>query len=287
MNGTAGRTRPDDDREDWRPRPRARRAGCRRCAPSPCARRCSSEASARDAVPLLDSSDEHRAVPVEAVGEIDPKTASWRHHHGADDQEKSADAAGGRRERRSRDARRRPPGTRQRSMTKTSPTAAPSRNASLRAIDASPTSRPGRRRTPAVAAQPARREPQRRRDQRLEDREVLGLGHEDGRQRPGWRPGRRRRAGPVRDAPTSRAIAQVSGAASEPMRTIGSAEATPSAPKSARNGAWMNEASGSQWALEGIGRTASAGSSPPTSAKIQMKSTLKPWPACEARATST
>ena len=71
-----------------------------------------------------------------------------------------------------------------------------------------------------------------RRDERLEDREVLGLGHEHDARRPGSRRARRRRAGRSCDAPTSRAIAQVSGAASEPMRTIGSAEAIAVGPSS-------------------------------------------------------
>ena len=54
-----------------------------------------------------------------------------------------------------------------------------------------------------------------------------------------------------------------------------------------RNGTWTIDASGIQWALDGIGRVGMAGMWPPTSGKIQMKSTLKPWPAWRARATST
>jgi hypothetical protein len=42
------------------------------------------------------------------------------------------------------------------------------------------------------------------------------------------------------------------------------------------NGTWTIDASGIQWAFEGIGRTGFAGIVPPTSGKIQMKSTLKP-----------
>ena len=91
----------------------------------------------------------------------------------------------------------------------------------------------------------------------------------------------------VRDAPISRAIAHVSGAASDPMSTSGRAEAIAVWPMTAMNGAWMNDASGSQCAFDGIGRTASAGGFPPTSAKIQTKSTLRPWPLASARATST
>ena len=53
------------------------------------------------------------------------------------------------------------------------------------------------------------------------------------------------------------------------------------------NGTWTSDASGIQWALDGIGRTGFAGIRPPTSAKIQMKSTLKPCPAASGRATST
>jgi len=52
----------------------------------------------------------------------------------------------------------------------------------------------------------------------------------------------------------SRAIAQVNGAARDPTRTIGKAEAIAVGPMIATNGAWMNEASGSQCALDGIGK---------------------------------
>ena len=88
-------------------------------------------------------------------------------------------------------------------------------------------------------------------------------------------------------APASRAIAQVSGAAIEPMSANGSADAQATSPKIARNGTWTIDASGIQWALDGIGRVGTAGILPPTSGKIQMKSTLNPWPAWRARATST
>ncbi len=47
------------------------------------------------------------------------------------------------------------------------------------------------------------------------------------------------------------------------------------------------DASGIQWAFEGIGRVGYAGIFPPTSAKIQMKSTLNPPPVWSDRATST
>ena len=88
-------------------------------------------------------------------------------------------------------------------------------------------------------------------------------------------------------APASRAIAQVRGAASDPINANGAAAAQATSPKMARNGTWTIDASGIQWALEGIGRVGSAGMTPPTSAKIQMKSTLNPWPAWRDRATST
>ena len=87
--------------------------------------------------------------------------------------------------------------------------------------------------------------------------------------------------------PASRPIAHASGAASDPMMANGSAEANGVGPRSHMNGTWTIEASGIQWALLGIGRMGTAGSLPPTSAKIQMKSTLKPWPAASERATST
>ena len=53
------------------------------------------------------------------------------------------------------------------------------------------------------------------------------------------------------------------------------------------NGTWTRAASGIQCALDAIGRTGFAGMAPPISGKIQMKSTLKPWPAASWRATST
>ena len=57
-------------------------------------------------------------------------------------------------------------------------------------------------------------------------------------------------------ARASRAIAQVSGAASEPMIASGSADAMGLGPSRAMNGTWTKLASGSQWAFEGIGRVA-------------------------------
>ncbi len=71
------------------------------------------------------------------------------------------------------------------------------------------------------------------------------------------------------------------------MRANGSADATGVDPSSQMNGTWTSEASGIQWALLGIGSVGSAGIVPPTSAKIQMKSTWRPCPAATARATST
>ena len=90
-----------------------------------------------------------------------------------------------------------------------------------------------------------------------------------------------------RGAPASRPIAHASGAASAPMSANGSAEAIAVGPRSQMNGTWTSDASGIQWALEAIGRTGFAGIMPPTSAKIQMKSTLNPWPDASWRATST
>ena len=83
-------------------------------------------------------------------------------------------------------------------------------------------------------------------------------------------------------------MAQVSGAAVAPMIANGAAEAQAAAvPKTAMSGTWTMDASGIQWAFEEMGRTAFAGILPPTSAKIQMKSTLKPAPSWSERATST
>ena len=65
-----------------------------------------------------------------------------------------------------------------RSQTKTSPTASPRMNPSFRASDARPTRKPAPRTEPVLPFEPADRQPDRRGDERLEDREVLGLGHE-------------------------------------------------------------------------------------------------------------
>ncbi len=53
------------------------------------------------------------------------------------------------------------------------------------------------------------------------------------------------------------------------------------------NGTWTMDASGAQWALDGIGSTGFAGIRPPTSAKIQTTSVVKPCPAASSRATFT
>jgi hypothetical protein len=91
----------------------------------------------------------------------------------------------------------------------------------------------------------------------------------------------------IGSARASRAIAQVSGAASEPMIARGSAEARAVGPSTAMNGTWTKLARGSQWAFEGIGRVAGSGIRLPTSAKIQTKSRFRPCPLAMARATST
>ncbi len=88
-------------------------------------------------------------------------------------------------------------------------------------------------------------------------------------------------------ARASRARPQAIGADSAPRRMNGSDDASVVGPSSQMNGTWTIEASGIQCALDGTGRTGFAGSFPPTSTKIQMKSMLKPWPAARLRATST
>ncbi len=82
-------------------------------------------------------------------------------------------------------------------------------------------------------------------------------------------------------------MSHASGAAREPTSANGSAEANPVSPSSQMNGTWTRDASGIQCALDGIGRTGFAGIAPPTSGKIQMKSTVKPLPAASSRATFT
>src|SRR6187399_2976196 len=88
-------------------------------------------------------------------------------------------------------------------------------------------------------------------------------------------------------APASLPISQASGAANAPAIAKGIADAIAVGPSSQMNGTWTRDARGIQWALDGIGRTGLAGIAPPTSGKIQMKSTLNPCPATSCRATST
>ena len=70
------------------------------------------------------------------------------------------------------------------------------------------------------------------------------------------------------------------------MNANGRSAAIGFGPKIARNGTWTSDASGIQWAFDGIGRIGLAGIVPPTSAKIQTKSTENPWPLASDRATS-
>ena len=102
-----------------------------------------------------------------------------------------------------------------------------------------------------VALQAARRAPERRGDERLHDREVLGLGHEDRRRRGDRARGPRRPWRRSARRATSRAIAQVSGAASEPMIASGRAEASAVGPRTAMNGAWTKLASGQPVGVRG------------------------------------
>ena len=173
----------------------------------------------------------NRTLPDAVEGESDPKTASWRAHHGAITRTKSADAGDRRPERDGRGAAtgrraRRASGPRRR------PGRAPPGRAGRRCGKGSP-ARPAGRRPRTARPEPFRpraaihREPS---DQRLVEREVVGLDEVDrGEQRdrdqdPGadGAPGAR---------PASRAIAQVSGAASEPMSANGAAEAQATSPK--------------------------------------------------------
>ena len=82
-------------------------------------------------------------------------------------------------------------------------------------------------------------------------------------------------------------MAQARGAVIAPRSANGSAEANAVGPSSQMNGTWTIDASGIQCAFEGTGSVGSAGIFPPISTKIQMKSTLNPWPAARLRATST
>ena len=52
-------------------------------------------------------------------------------------------------------------------------------------------------------------------------------------------------------------------------------------------GTWTSDASGIQWAFDGMGSTPAVRQPPPVSTKFQMKSTWKPLPAASSRATFT
>ena len=234
----------------------------------------------------------------EAVdGERDPNTASWRSHHGAITRTNSADAGdgGGERDGRPSGWPSAPDGAagarparqaRQRSQTNARPSAPRTSRPSFRDSVAIPASSPARAKD--------RGEPRRPRAPIHSAAATSGWNSE---KLSGWtmyvsdRTGiATRNPAPIatrRRAPASRAIAQVSGAAVAPISAKGSADAQATLPKSSRNGTWTSDASGIQWAFDGIGRTGSAGRTPPTSGKIQMRSMLNPSPAASARATST
>ena len=234
------------------------------------------------------------AAPFDEVGEIEPKTSSWRSHHGPMTSMNRANAPmparteiGGRSSMRVHDrVPRRARHERSRSASQTSPIAPPSRMPSLRASVARPASRP------AIA------------NERESPFSPRAVSHSVAAT-SGWRiakfsgwprktvaaPGTAERtpaATPtIGRQPASRAMSQVSGATSEPSRIPGIALARAVGPRSEMNGAWRKLSSGSQWAFDGIGSTAGFGRWLPTSAKIQTKSTFRPWPAAIARATST
>ena len=69
--------------------------------------------------------------------------------------------------------------------------------------------------------------------------------------------------------PASFATNQAIGAIRAPINVIGTVHAAAVGPRSQMNGTWTSDATGSQCANDGIGRTGSAGMRPPTSAKIQ------------------
>ena len=160
-------------------------------------------------------------------------------------------------------------------MTKTSPTAAPSRNASLRASEAMPTSSPART---YERTSPRRPRAASHRVAATSGWKIAKFSGCDMNTVPAAGMAASTPAATCTSGvePASRAMAQVSGAAVAPMSTSGSAEAMAFGPRRTMNGAWMNEARGSQWAFDGMGRTGSAGRWPPTSAKIHTKSTDRP-----------
>ena len=196
-----------------------------------------------------------RTLPDAVDGESDPKTASWRDPPRGHDEGEDRDAADGGRER-DRGRPRAGRSARHASDPRRRRGRAPRGRAGRRSATsvARPASSPAP--TNARVDEPrsaAGAEPERADDERLEEREVVRLGHVDGRQQrdrgqdPGTHGDRRLRA------PKSRAIAQVSGAAIAPISANGSAEAQATSPKTAMNGTWTIDASGIQWAFDGIG----------------------------------
>ena len=129
------------------------------------------------------------AAPLADVGEIEPKTASWRAHHGPMTRRNSASGghAGEDRDRRAivdvapgapaRDARAAPE---RRSASQMSPIEPARRTPSLRASVASPASRPAIANDRPSPLRPRAVSHSVAGDERMEDREVLGLGHEHG-----------------------------------------------------------------------------------------------------------
>ena len=220
-----------------------RRPGSTSSGPSPIPSRWSSDGRGRDAVPLADVADEQDLARGAWTARASRRPPAGAAHHGAMTSANSATAPSGGRERDRPGAPARP-ADRHASASGPTAKATPSDDQHQHAVvarerrEAGQQARPART-TAAVPSQPARRQPQRAGDQRLVEREVVRLGHVDEATAPAAPSGRPRRLPRTDGAPASRAIAQVSGAASAPMSANGSGgRASAVGPSSQMNGTW-------------------------------------------------
>ena len=145
--------------------------------PGPSARNVSSD---RSAVTLFHwrYSVSHRAVPDDAVGEMDPNSISWRPHHGDDHEEVEREAPDGAADAEERRPMRAPRADALDDEDETD--GAAEQEGVVPGERRHADQEPAQDECPTVSAEAARGEPQGGGDDRLEDGEVLGLGHEDG-----------------------------------------------------------------------------------------------------------
>ena len=202
----------------------------------------------------------NRTLPEAVDGESEPKTASWRAHHGAMTSRKTATAADRRGE---RDAR----GRARAAADAPGPPAVPQEDEAER--------RPGRAGRRCATASRARRAARpARTNARVTRPRSAARGHPERRRRPAAGRARSCRAGPCTRSTGAGIATRIAGAdrherparrrrgrsprsaarrARRSARTA-AADAHATSPKTARNGTWTIDASGIQWAFEGIGR---------------------------------